>query len=710
MFLRIKNTVFYLFIIHYFFAFSQGIDERNYDVESNVDRIFASKNIVADINKLDSFLEYFVNNHIWFDKIDGDLASRSIILYMSNIDPLREIFVEKEISRWLFPDRNTISKIIASCNGKSSSSMNSEFYKIDLIYKNEVNEFRIQRAKWRESSITLYKEFLKFYDLASSKIVELEVSGKRSYRDPFMFPQTRDEINQNRKREFFKFCIRQDLYLNTKSNSYEDFVNMIDYYESYKRRIEDEVILNNEYSANKRMERIVSAIIRSADQHSILWSNDFGAPFFLRRTYSLVNKSRSYLPKISLGADRSGFTLYSVEGLDFDKRKENQPLDKGDILRVVDGIDLYPGIPAYNLRAILKGLESEPANCQFIDKEGHSKIVYLNRTKDVFTAQKSQPALSMSIISGESKSDDVIVVISLKKFYVSCRTDNTMGKDHIVTEDSGSQIRDACNKIIEKYGKIDGVILDLRYNTGGLVQGALSLLGLFVGNDHVANVISRNSGFTEILKGKYSVTEAFAKGKQLLDVPTVIMINGLSASCSELVTAVLRERGKCVVVGGKNTFGKSTTQIIAPFSIEDISKKNVFISGIRGDNALISKVFGRVSIGLFVTKYNNSAHLYSVPSDIEFRYSGCKVNISSRKDRFFIDPKKIDNNINFGFKPKESIPYLASIKDKHIDRTSQGQDAKISSEKWKYMSGSVRLDAAIRESINILSDILTEVK
>jgi carboxyl-terminal processing protease len=119
-------------------------------------------------------------------------------------------------------------------------------------------------------------------------------------------------------------------------------------------------------------------------------------------------------------------------------------------------------------------------------------------------------------------------------------------------------------KVIIKlsHEKLDGLILDLRFNGGGSIQQALNLAGIFI--DYGPVILYKEAAQpVEILKD-------LTKGS-IYKGPLIIMVNGLSASASELLAATLQDYNRALVVGTK-TFGKGTGQDIFPLPDFDFLK------------------------------------------------------------------------------------------------------------------------------------------
>jgi carboxyl-terminal processing protease len=125
-------------------------------------------------------------------------------------------------------------------------------------------------------------------------------------------------------------------------------------------------------------------------------------------------------------------------------------------------------------------------------------------------------------------------------------------------EGSASELVEALETLTkEAGGKLDGLVLDLRYNPGGLLNQAVSISNLFLD----AGIIVSTDGRMETQKEKYL---ARAEGT-LEPTPMVVLINGGSASASEIVAGALKDHGRAVLVGTKS-FGKGSVQSILQLS------------------------------------------------------------------------------------------------------------------------------------------------
>ena len=100
---------------------------------------------------------------------------------------------------------------------------------------------------------------------------------------------------------------------------------------------------------------------------------------------------------------------------------------------------------------------------------------------------------------------------------------------------------------------VEGMILDLRGNGGGALEDAVKLSGLFIEKGPVVQVKDRHSA-PQVYEDR--------DGKISYRGPLVVLVNSFSASASEIVAAALQDYRRAIVIGGEQTFGKGTVQVM----------------------------------------------------------------------------------------------------------------------------------------------------
>ncbi len=120
---------------------------------------------------------------------------------------------------------------------------------------------------------------------------------------------------------------------------------------------------------------------------------------------------------------------------------------------------------------------------------------------------------------------------------------------------SAMDLKKALEELSEK--GISELILDLRNNPGGLLTGAVEVTSQFLPSGKLVVYIKGKSGE----KTEFNTLNA----DQYYDYPMIVLVNGGSASASEIVAGALQDWGKAVVLGTQ-TFGKASVQTILPLS------------------------------------------------------------------------------------------------------------------------------------------------
>ena len=110
---------------------------------------------------------------------------------------------------------------------------------------------------------------------------------------------------------------------------------------------------------------------------------------------------------------------------------------------------------------------------------------------------------------------------------------------------------------LQKQG-MTSLVLDLRFNPGGLLTGAVDISKLFLGPDQMIV-------YTQGRKQEYYQEFKTSSKGEYLDIPMAVLVNQGSASASEIVSGALQDNGRACVAG-QRTFGKASVQQVLPLS------------------------------------------------------------------------------------------------------------------------------------------------
>jgi len=168
-------------------------------------------------------------------------------------------------------------------------------------------------------------------------------------------------------------------------------------------------------------------------------------------------------------------------------------------------------------------------------------------------------------------------------------------------------------------GELKGLILDLRNNPGGVLNGAVEVADVFLNDGTVVYTEGRGNGS----KQNFQATP----GDVLQGAPLVVLVNGGSASASEIVAGALQDQNRAVIMG-ERTFGKGSVQTILPLVGGTAVKlttaryytpngRSIQAEGIEPDIELASLRFTRAELGSIeaVKEANLSGHLQNDADD-----------------------------------------------------------------------------------------------
>lgn len=256
----------------------------------------------------------------------------------------------------------------------------------------------------------------------------------------------------------------------------------------------------------------------------------------------------------------------------FETELGNKPLSYG--LALSDDDDgnpqighLQPGGPAFQSGSLNEGDkilsiqwdDKEPIDVSnaelreindILSTEGGGKVTLTVRKSDGTTRQvslrKERVATDEDKVKGFIlKGTKTVGYISLPAFY----------SDWEDSKGVNGCANDVAKEIIKlKKENIGGLILDLRYNGGGSMEEAVELSGLFIDAGPVAQIKTRDA--------KVITLKDVNRGT-VYDGPLLLLVNGSSASASEMVAGTLQDYHRALIVGSP-TYGKATAQVVLP--------------------------------------------------------------------------------------------------------------------------------------------------
>ncbi|MFC4253806.1 PDZ domain-containing protein [Altererythrobacter xixiisoli] len=217
---------------------------------------------------------------------------------------------------------------------------------------------------------------------------------------------------------------------------------------------------------------------------------------------------------------------------------KGSPADKagvkaGDFITHVDGKLVY-------------GLELDEAVRQMRGPAGTSVRLTLFRTgrDEPFDVSVTRGTIELEPVTWELE-DGGLGVISVNEF----------------SADVGKDVNDALNDLKRRNGgRLSGIVLDLRRNPGGSLEEAVALSDLFLSRGQI--VSQRGRGRYDTI---YYDAESKYPGDVAAGIPIIVLIDGGSASASEIVAGALQDHRRALVMG-ERSFGKGSVQTLMPLA------------------------------------------------------------------------------------------------------------------------------------------------
>ncbi len=237
---------------------------------------------------------------------------------------------------------------------------------------------------------------------------------------------------------------------------------------------------------------------------------------------------------------------------------ETKEFDKSLSGQIGGGIGAEIGL-RNNKPTIIKPLENSPAQKAGI-KAGEAIVKVNDEASSDWSVEKVVSkirgevgtSVKLTLLSGGQTREVSVVRQNVVSPAVESEIDGEIGilKVNRFGDDTVSLSRKYASEFVEK--GVKKVILDLRNNPGGTVGAAQGLLGIWLDNQ-IAMTERRGSEIVKTLR---------TTGTPILgNMKTVVLINGNSASASEITAGALREYGKATLVGQKS-YGKGSVQIV----------------------------------------------------------------------------------------------------------------------------------------------------
>jgi carboxyl-terminal processing protease len=493
-------------------------------------------------------------NHYAPEEINDAISQKVYDLYLKRLDNSKRFFLEEDIN-----------KFSAYRNSLDDAALGGNFKFFDLV--NSVFDERMTLVKG------FYKEFLsKPFDFSINEKIETE-------GDKLENPTDIAELKE-RWRKYLKLQVlgriqeRLENQEKAKTNGDKELVvKSIDEIEKEER----EKLLKNMENWSKTIEKerrderignYINTFTNAHEPHSGYFPPLEKENFNIRMTGKLEG----------IGAqlrEEDGFikVVSIVPGSASSRQGELEVNDK--IIKVAQGTEEPVDVIDMRIDDVLPMIRGKKdTEVRLTVKKASGAIKVIPIIRDVVIMEESY---AKSAVIEHDKLGVRVGVVDLRSFYADF--DDPNGRR------CAKDVKTEVEKLLKE--KIDGIVIDLRFNGGGSLTDVVDMTGIFMERGPIVQVKNRNSKPFVYEDRDQSV---------LFDGPLVILINSYSASASEIMAAALQDYGRAIIVGtSPSSFGKGTVQRF--FSLDAIVPEKFKEYGELGSIKITIQKFYRINGG-----------------------------------------------------------------------------------------------------------------
>lgn len=439
---------------------------------------------------------YFTRAHYKIVDVNDDFAKNVIGRLMNYLDMNHSLYTQSEVDS-IYAHTKSILNGINKCE-------------LDYPYSlyNENIKKRYQKYKFMIDNVS------ENLDLNTNETIALD-------RTKAPFAKTEDDLKSLWKAELKNEFETQLLNGKTKAQAVERIKNR---YIVAMRRI-------SQYSSEDVFSAFENSFAAAIDPHT----NYFG-PVESENFNDDMNLSLEGIGAVLSQEDEYTVIVQIMPGSPAEKSKKLKPKDK--IVAVKQEHGKFEDIIGWRLTEVVKKIKGKKGTKVVLEIErgegAAAKTFNVELTRDKIRLQDKE-AKSKVYTSYDGRK---IGVITISSFYT----------------DLSLNVKRELSKLESE--NVDGIIVDLRNNGGGLLPEAVYTTGLFIKDGTVVLVRDVNGN-----ESAYDDTDA----SMLYKGPLVVLINRLSASSSEIMAAALQDYGRALIVGD-TSYGKGTVQQSRPLT------------------------------------------------------------------------------------------------------------------------------------------------
>jgi len=486
---------------------------------------------------LAQLFDTYLKQHYQYHKLNDTLRSRTVDQFIKESDPSKTIYLQSDVDK-VHADLLKNFNAIEQGNCKSLQ---------------EINRLQATRAKENE-------DFVRSFvgpDYKLDETIELVLDPKKR-----AFAKNMDE-----KKDILRKLVHFQMsnYLLSDVKMKEARQHLIHRYELITKRIKE-----------RKMEDVLASYVESfalsLDPHSSFLSRDNLEDFQIQMQLSLEGIGASL-------TSQDGFTVIEelIPGGGAEKSNLLRPKDK--IIAVAQDGQKPVSVIDMDLRDVVKmirGRKGTKVKLTILRQGAETKTFEATIVRDKIDIKDQAAKITYEKRKVGAKTYKV-GVIDLPSFY---------GGGGAGTRSCSVDMKKMLFEAMHKE-KVDGLVLDLSRNGGGLLEEAVKIAGLFV---HHGRIVATKDTQTNIQILADQDEDVFYNG------PLVVLTSRLSASASEILAGALRDYKRALIVGADHTFGKGSVQVVSNLPME--------IGGMK------------VTTGMFFLPGGKSTQNIGVPSDI----------------------------------------------------------------------------------------------
>jgi carboxyl-terminal processing protease len=439
--------------------------------------------------------------HASHKKLTLLLAQRILHNYIENLDLNKTYFIVSDIEEWVRPADFLLQQVIDDYNTGNFSI----FEKIQNVFIKAIERRRLIEQKIDYQNLPQHVRPEEFKEMSWSKSEEELINRLRGIRALQL--ETAAKLNEEMRGKSIQRIVKRQ-------TKYEEDMMVVDPKERQR------LILS----------QVLKATASALDAHTVYFTPGEATQFMINV------QQRLYGVGAQLRDDINGFSVVKIV--------EGGPAALGKQLKVKDRIVAVNGEPVV-------GMDIGDA-VDLIRGEAQTPVVLtvIRETKGP-NEELREEKLDISILRGE-------VVLKETRFKSSYEP---FGKGAIgylklysfyqdQESSSAADLEKEINRLKQEH-HLTGLVLDLRYNSGGLLSQAVAVTGLFITKGIVVSIKDENGRIQHLRD---------LDGIMAWDGPLIILVNRMSASASEIVAQTLQDYGRAIVIGDDHTFGKGSYQ------------------------------------------------------------------------------------------------------------------------------------------------------